>query len=253
MSTARLPYGGRGHTDPVPGAPALEARALSVAYPGAPRLALQDIDLRVPAGSRFALVGHNGSGKSTLLKTAAGLLPVERGEILIYSRCVGACHHRVAYLPQRAEIDWRFPITVRKLVLTGRYVHLGWLRRPGGSDHEIAATSLERLGLGPLAERQIGQLSGGQQQRALLARALAQDADLLLLDEPLNAVDADTRASVSEVLSDLQAEGKTVVMATHDVDRLQAEFDGVLYLSDGRQVPPPPGVPGGARLDRGVV
>lgn len=220
----------------VEGAPALEASSLYVGYPGSSRPALQNFTLQAPIGSRIALVGANGAGKSTLLKVAAGLLPVLSGSIRIYGQPVGACHHRIAYLPQRGEIDWRFPVTVHRLVLTGRFVHLGWLRRPGHTDRKIATEALERMGLATLAERQIGQLSGGQQQRVLLARALAQDADLLLLDEPLNAVDADTRAVVSQVLSDLQATGKTAVVATHDLETLQTEFDSAIYLADGRRI-----------------
>ena len=244
-----LPYGGREHVQVVSGQPALEARGLSVAHPSSQRPALQDITVSAPVGSRIALVGHNGAGKSTLLKAAAGLLPVIAGELRIYGQPVGACHHRVAYLPQRAEIDWRFPVTVGRLVLTGRYVHLGWFKRPSRQDHEIAEGALDRMGLADLAARQIGQLSGGQQQRALLARALAQDADLLLLDEPLNAVDAETRAVVSTVLAELQRSAKTVLMATHDLGRMEAEFDGAVYLHEGRQVPPPPGSFSGAALD----
>ncbi len=247
-----LPYSRRHHASVVPGAPALEAQALSAGYPGALAPALGEVSLRVPTGTRVALVGHNGAGKSTLLKAAAGLLPVLSGELRIYGQPVGACHHRVAYLPQRGEIDWRFPVTVERLVLTGRYVHLGWLRRPGSSDREIARDALERMGLAALAERQIGQLSGGQQQRALLARALAQDADLLLLDEPLTAVDAETREAVSGVLAELQAQGKTAVIATHDLGRMEAEFDGALYLSEGREVLPPPGAFTGMPVGEGI-
>jgi manganese/zinc/iron transport system ATP- binding protein len=169
------------------------------------------------------------------------LLPVSAGEIAVYGNPVGACHHRVAYLPQRGEIDWRFPIGVRRLVTTGRYVHLGWLRRPGRKDREVVSEVMEDLGLAPLAERQIGQLSGGQQQRALLARALVQDGDLLLLDEPLNAVDAGTRETISEVLSGLRRRGKTMVVATHDLASLASEFDGALYLREGREARPEPG------------
>ncbi len=252
MSALSLPYGSRRRAAIVSGAPALEAVGVSAGYPGSPTPALRDVGLRVPVGSRIALVGHNGAGKSTLLKAAAGLLPVFSGELRIYGQPVGACHHRVAYLPQRGEIDWRFPVTVERLVLTGRYVHLGWLRRPGRSDHEIARRALERMGLAALASRQIGQLSGGQQQRVLLARALTQDADLLLLDEPLTAVDAETREAVSGVLADLQAQGKTAVIATHDIGRMEAAFDGALYLSEGCEVPPPPGTFTGLPVGEGV-
>lgn len=236
-----FPYGHRVHKDAVEGANALEIRNLSVAYPGARRLALRDVDLCVPVGARVALVGANGAGKSTLLKAIAGLLPARSGSILVYGNPPGACHHRVAYLAQRGEIDWHFPITVRRLVLTGRYVHLGWIKRPTRADWEIVDRMIELLGLSPLRNRQIAELSGGQQQRALLARALAQDADLLLLDEPLNAVDADTRAIITEVLENLRAHGKTVVTATHDLGRLETDFDGALYLAEGREVAAPPG------------
>jgi manganese/zinc/iron transport system ATP- binding protein len=230
-----LAYGGRQNVNSVANAPALDARGVSVRYTGSDELALRDVSLCVPAGARVALVGPNGAGKSTLLKAAAGLLPVAAGALTIYGNLVGACHHRVAYLAQRGEMDWRFPITLRKLVLTGRYVHLGWLKRPTQDDWRYADEAIARMGLTDLAERQIGELSGGQQQRALLARALAQDADLLLLDEPLNAVDAATRHVIADTLADLGRKGKTVIIATHDLDRLEAEFDDALYLLDGHE------------------
>jgi manganese/zinc/iron transport system ATP- binding protein len=248
-----LAYSSRRHVDPVTGAAALEVHDLSVDYPGSSGPALRNIHLRVPVGARVALVGPNGAGKSTLLKAVAGLLPARSGNLLIYGNPVGACHHRVVYLPQRGDIDWRFPVSLRRLVLTGRYVHLGWLRRPGHHDREVVAGVIEQLGLSALAERQIGQLSGGQQQRALLARALAQEADLLLLDEPLNAVDADTRAVIAEVLSNLGRQAKTVVTATHDLGRLEADFDGALYLAGGREVSPPPGAFTGMRVGEELV
>ena len=222
-------------------APALDIRNLSVGYRTSDQTrALDNVTLCVPKGKRIALVGPNGAGKSTLLKAVVGLLPILTGEINIFGQSITDCRQRVAYLPQRGEIDWRFPISLRKLVLTGRYVHLGWFKRPSTKDQGIADEMIGRLGLSALAERQIGQLSGGQQQRALLARALTQEADLLLLDEPLNAVDADTRAIISDVLDLLQSEGKTVVAATHDLGRLESDFDGALYLADGHEVTPPP-------------
>ncbi|GAB4418256.1 MAG: metal ABC transporter ATP-binding protein [Anaerolineae bacterium] len=236
-----LPYNPRSFAEPIPGAPALEALNISAGYPSAGSPALRGVSLRVPVGARVALVGPNGAGKSTLLKAAAGLLPVEGGELRIFGQPIGICQPRVAYLPQRSEIDWRFPINVHRLVLTGRYVHLGWLKRPGAHDNHLVKQVLTQLGLDHLAGRQIGQLSGGQQQRALLARALAQEADLLLLDEPLNAVDAETRTIVTDVLAELQQQGKTAVVATHDLGRLETDFDGALYISEGREVSPPPG------------
>ncbi|MFQ5914448.1 MAG: metal ABC transporter ATP-binding protein [Nitrospinota bacterium] len=241
MSEPRFPYCGHRHVEPVPAAPALVTRDLKVTYPGAHAPALRGVDLRVPVGARVALVGPNGAGKSTLIKAAAGLLAPFSGDVRIFGLPIRECHHRMGYLPQRSELDWRFPVSVRELVLTGRHVHLGWLRRPKEEDLAIASQALDLLGLSSVAGRQIGRLSGGQQQRALLARALAQEADLLLLDEPLNAVDAETRDIVAKVLADLKRQEKTVVIATHDLGRLEADFDGALYLSEGRQTPPPPG------------
>lgn len=241
MSDPSFPYGVRRRGGFVSDAPALVVRSVSVGYPGAETLALREVNLRAPVGTRVALVGPNGSGKSTLLKAAAGLLPVRSGEVRVHGAPVGDCRRRVAYLPQRGEIDWRFPINVKKLVMTGRYVRLGWFRRPGPRDRKAVVEVIERLGLGALAERQIGQLSGGQQQRALLARTLVQEADLLLLDEPFNAVDAVTRAEISEVLSELRIRGKTMIVATHDIGKLTSDFDGALYLRDGLEAPPEPG------------
>ena len=235
---ARLPYRGRRHARRLPGEPALALRGVSSRYPGERRLALVDVDLEAAAGSRIAIVGPNGAGKSTLLKVIAGLLPAVSGEIRLFGQPEAAFHHRVAYLPQRGDLDWSFPLSVSRLVLTGRYVHVGWLQRPSAEDERIVQTVLGSLRLESLADRQVGQLSGGQQQRVLLGRALAQDADLLLLDEPLNAVDSETRQVMSELLEELRAEGTTVLVATHDIGRMDGEFDHALYLSEGRVVTP---------------
>ncbi len=229
-------YSQRTEAHPVEGAPALDVQDVYVMYTDNRRIALKGVNLRVADGSRVALVGSNGAGKSTLLKAVAGLLPVVKGTIRIYGNPIGACHHRVAYLPQRAAIDWRFPITLRKLVVTGRYVHLGWFKRPSKHDFEIADAMIEQLGLTKLRENQIGQLSGGQQQRALMARALTQDASLLLLDEPLNAVDAHTRDIVVNTLNYLQSMGKTIIAATHDLEHVAENFDAAFSLRDGREV-----------------
>ena len=253
MNEPWLSYGRRRCVLPVAGAPAVEVTAASAAYPGGETPAIENISLRVPLAARVALVGQNGSGKSTLLKAIAGLMPLRAGTIRIYGQAPGACHHRVAYLPQRGEVDWRFPIDVRRLVLTGRYVHLGWLRRPSAADWAIADAALHQLNLGALAGRQIGRLSGGQQQRVLLARALAQEADLLLLDEPLNAVDAETRELVARVLDELTRRGKALLVATHDLGRLDADFDGALYLHAGREIPPPPGSFTGIHVGQDMV
>lgn len=245
-----LPYSHRHHVEPVPGAAALHIESLSSGYNGRGAPAIHDLHLTIPKGTRIALVGPNGAGKSTLLKVIAGLLPIQTGQVEIYGRPVGACHHRVSYLPQRGQVDWRFPISVRRLVVTGRYVHLGWLTRPRRSDWHMVDEVMARLGISHLAERQIGQLSGGQQQRALLARALVQEADLLLLDEPLNAVDAETRHIITNVLTELQQSNKTVLVATHDLDRLETDFDGAYYLHEGREISPPPGSFAALRVGR---
>jgi manganese/zinc/iron transport system ATP- binding protein len=231
-------YGHRRYAEMIPDAPALAIDRLTAGYPGLPAPVLREVSLELPPGVRAALLGPNGSGKSTLLKAVAGLLHPRSGTILIYGRPVGACHHRVAYLPQRGDVDWRFPVTLERMVLAGRYVHLGWLRRPGEEDRARVRAVLVKVGLEQLAGRQISQLSGGQQQRALLARALVQEADLLLLDEPLSAVDVASRRIIDEALNELRDQGKTILMATHHLDRIHEDFDLAFLLHDGalRQV-----------------
>ena len=135
----RWPYGGRGHRDPQPGSAAVQISDLQVRYPGALDPAIRNASFEVPCGQRVALVGHNGAGKSTILKTMAGLLKPQAGTIRLFGNPVGACHHRTAYLPQRSDLDWQFPISVQQLVLTGRYVHLGWFQRPGKQDVELVS------------------------------------------------------------------------------------------------------------------
>lgn len=227
-------YGSRGRGQPLDGASPLQVLGLVVRYPGAATLALADVAFSLAAGQRIALVGPNGAGKSTILKTIAGLVRPERGEVKLYGNRVGACHHRTAYLPQRSDLDWRFPITVAELVATGRYVHLGWFRRPSAADWQRVRGCLQRLGIADLAGRQIADLSGGQQQRTLLARALVQEASLFLLDEPLNAVDEATRVLVTDVLTQEARNGASVLAATHDLGRLSESFDAAIYLQAGR-------------------
>lgn len=229
----RLHYSGRTHVDSVPGAPAVEIENLVVRYDATQGDALCGITLTVPASARVALIGHNGAGKSTLLKTLVGLLPVTTGQVAIFGRGIRACHHRVAYLPQRGEIDWRFPITVRRFVMTGRYVHIGWLRQPDAHDAALVEHTLQQLNLLHVADRLISELSGGQQQRALVARAVVQESELLLLDEPFNNIDSETRQLIAAIVNTLTASGRTVVCATHDTSRLAEEFDYVVVLRAG--------------------
>lgn len=220
---------------------ALGIENLCTRYPqgDAAGYALSHINLEIAAGQRVALVGANGAGKSTLLKVITGLLPVHEGKVEIFGQTGASCPQCLAYLPQRSQIDWRFPVNLRRLVMAGRYVHLGWFKRPRQHDRELVQQALAALGLEDLAERQISQLSGGQQQRALFARALVQEADIVLLDEPLNAVDQQTRHIIAEVLDTLREEGKTVLIATHDIGRLEADFDEAIFLADGKQVQKP--------------
>ncbi len=235
-----ITYSGCHHPPPVESAPALETSGLSTTYEQSRVAALQAIDLTVEPGQRVALVGPNGAGKSTLLKVVADLLPPTGGSIRIFGHPAGTCHHRVSFLPQRTELDWRFPVNVERLVMAGRYVHLGWLRKPTDADRRLVREKIDLLQLDHLRDRQIGELSGGQQQRAILARTLVQEGELLLLDEPLNAVDARTRKIITDVLDQLRHDGKTVIMATHDIGRLESDFDQAVFLVDGRQVDAPP-------------
>jgi manganese/zinc/iron transport system ATP- binding protein len=207
--------------------PAVSVRDLTVAYGEAP--ALWDVDLDLPEGVLAAVVGPNGAGKSTLLKAVLGLVPLGAGQVRVFGRPFDDVRRRVAYVPQRSAVDWDFPTDVLDVVLMGTYPRLGWLRRPGRRERELALASLDRMGMADLARRQIGELSGGQQQRVFLARALAQEADLFLLDEPLAGVDAPTEETVLRLLTDLQAEGKTVVLVHHDLETVRERFDwGVL-------------------------
>ncbi len=249
----RFPYTADAARTAEPDAPAVRAEQISGHYPHHDLPALVDLTITVPVGARIALVGANGAGKSTLLKLIVGLLPLHQGTLSLFGHPLAQVRQRVAYLAQRSEVDWRFPMTVARLVGAGRYGRGGWLRGLTSSDHQAVATVMDQLQIDHLADRQIGQLSGGQQQRTLLARALAQEADLLLLDEPLNAVDIETRTIIADVLDGLKAQQKTVLIATHDLGRLEHEYDGALYLSEGREIAPPPGAFVGIQVGRGTI
>jgi ABC-type Mn2+/Zn2+ transport system ATPase subunit len=202
---------------------------VSVVYPGGP--ALDEISLSVPHGGQVAVVGPNGAGKSTLFKALVGLLPLRAGRILIHGREVHDQKDPVAYVPQREEIDWHFPATVGDVVMMGRYGRVGWFRRPGTADREAVAAAMELLQIGDLARVAIGELSGGQQQRVFLARAIAQEPHVLLLDEPFTGVDAAVREQVLVVLDELRGKGVTVLVSTHDLDLAATRFERVLLLN----------------------
>lgn len=226
----RLNYGGSCGTPAVPHAPALSISDLRFRYPGSEADVLEGISLTVRPGERVALVGPNGAGKSTLLHLILGMEEGHSGRIEVYGNSAHQCRHRVAIVPQRSTVDWRFPVTVRQVVMMGRYVHLGWLRRPRKEDRERVDEALSTMGIESLADRQVGELSGGQQQRVMLARTLAHDADLLLLDEPLNHVDISTQELIFHTLERLTAEGKAVMVSTHDLGVLTVHFTRAIFI-----------------------
>ncbi|MGI9256378.1 MAG: metal ABC transporter ATP-binding protein [Salinispira sp.] len=228
--TNTLRYGGKCNFSVKPGAAALDISGLSFAYPRDTECVLQDLNIRVEPGERVALAGPNGAGKSTLLKIIMGELSSRNGNILIYGHPVQRCHHRVAVIPQRSKIDWNFPLNVRQIVNMGRYPHLGWLHHLQKKDEEIVDTAMETMEIRDLAGRQIGELSGGQQQRVMLARMLAQDSDLFLLDEPLNHVDIRSQELIFHTLEDLSRKGKTSIVSTHDLGILTVHFNRALFL-----------------------
>ena len=207
----------------------LEIEDLSVAYDGQPVLC--DVTFQVPHGARVAVVGPNGAGKSTLFKAMVGLLPIHRGQILIHGRPLGGHQDCVAYVPQREEVDWGFPVTVADVVMMGRYGRIGWLRRPRKADRAAVNRALQQMGIADLAGRPIGELSGGQQQRVFLARALAQEPHILLMDEPFTGVDMATQEAVLQLLERLQEEQVTVMVSTHDLNLAASRFDRVLLLN----------------------
>ena len=231
----RIGYGRRG-SDRSGDRLALEASCLTVRYPGSSRPAIREVTLAVEPGDCVALIGDNGTGKSTLLKAAAGLIAPTGGSVQVFGCVAGRCQTRVSYLPQRGDLAWNFPIDVYALVMTGRFVHLGWFRRPRQEDHRLVEKALDRLGIRDLARTQIGDLSGGQQQRLLLARTLVHEADLILLDEPLNGVDADTAEVVLDVMSGLARRGKAVLVATHDHARIHPRCDRTMRMQSGQLV-----------------
>lgn len=208
---------------------ALEIHDLTVAYHANP--VLWDIDLSISSGSLMAVVGPNGAGKSTLLKAALGLVPLGSGFVKIFGKELDAVRGNVGYVPQRESVDWDFPVDAFDVVLMGRYAKCGWIRRPGKYDKELAWKALEQLGMESFAKRQIGELSGGQQQRIFLARALAQEASIYLMDEPLAGVDAATEQTIIETLRALKKEGKTIVVVHHDLQSVPEYFDSVALLN----------------------
>jgi manganese/iron transport system ATP-binding protein len=193
--------------------------------------ALKDITLEIDQGLHVAVVGPNGAGKTTLFKTLVNLLPLWSGRILIHGKPFGQHQDCIAYIPQRGEVDWRFPVTVEDVVMMGRYAKTGMFRRPRTVDHEAAIESMHRLGILDKRSARINELSGGQQQRAFLARALAQEPHILLMDEPFTGIDFNTQEATLQTIDSLRDEGVTVLVATHDLNLAAEHFDRVILLN----------------------
>lgn len=208
---------------------AITMKGVQMRYPGAQAVSLTIESLTIAQGRRVALIGPNGAGKSTLLKALMGLAPT-MGAIQVFGQPVGRERSRSAYVPQRRDVDWQFPIVAQDVALMGRDVHLRWPQRLRASDRALAAAALEEVGMSDCGQRHIAELSGGQQQRVFLARALAQQADLLLLDEPFVGIDTNTEAVIFKVIDRLCTAGKTVVVATHDLATLADHFDLIVLL-----------------------
>lgn len=207
----------------------LSVHDLTVAYHRRP--VIWDVGFEIPPGSLVGVVGPNGAGKSTLLKAIMGLIPVASGKIQLFGGTYQQNRYRVGYVPQRESVDWDFPVNVLDVVTMGMYRKIGWFR-PVRRVHRLRAMeALERVGIAELAHQQISQLSGGQQQRTFLARALVQEAELYLMDEPLAAVDAATEKAIIQILKGLQSEGKSAVVIHHDLQTVVEYFDYIILLN----------------------
>lgn len=208
---------------------AVEVDQLSVNYDKTP--VLWDIQCAIPEGTLAGIIGPNGAGKSTFLKTLLGMTQPLSGKVELFGQPYKKVRHRVAYVPQRSSVDWDFPITAFEVVLMGRYGKLGYFKRPKTADREAALRALEMVGMLPFAQRQISQLSGGQQQRLFIARALLQDADLYLMDEPFAGVDIATEKAIIALMDTLKVQGKTLLVVHHDLTTVDTYFDWVVMLN----------------------
>ncbi|PKL85247.1 MAG: hypothetical protein CVV22_08910 [Ignavibacteriae bacterium HGW-Ignavibacteriae-1] len=217
------------HQATVNNLPAIEINDLTVAYNDKP--VLWDIDLSIPQGVIMGIAGPNGAGKSTLIKSILKLVKPIAGKIKILGEDYDKVRKKIAYVPQRSAVDWDFPATVFDVVMMGTYGQLGWFRRPGKIQKALAFDAIQRVGMEEYADRQISQLSGGQQQRTFIARALVQNADIFLLDEPFAGIDAKTEKSIMQIFRELKAEGKTIVAVHHELITLSHYFDMITVLN----------------------
>ena len=206
----------------------LDFNDVSVFYGGWP--ALDHVSFSIPHGQQVAVVGPNGAGKSTLFKVLVGLVTPDTGSIQIHAKPLGGHDYCVAYVPQREEVDLRFPITVREVIMMGRYRHYGFLKKPGGKDQTMVDMAMERLNITKLSNLSLTELSGGQLQRVFLARAIAQEPHILLMDEPFNGVDFSTQEATFTLLSELKRQNVTVLVSTHDLNMAAKRFDAVILL-----------------------
>ncbi len=209
-------------------APSLQLDRVTVQYNG--QSVLREVSFALEAGEQIAVVGPNGAGKTTLFRAIAGTLEPTSGTVHVYGHGPGG-HICIAYVPQRSEVDWKFPATVQDVVMMGRIQKIGLLRWPSKRDWQFVRRSLDRVGIRNLAAEQIGDLSGGQQQRVFLAQALAQEAELLLLDEPLTGLDLPSQEAIFEILGELKKQNVTVLMAMHDLNLAAERFERVMLLN----------------------
>ncbi len=206
----------------------LEVHHLSVNYRGV--LALEDVSLRLQPGELVGLIGPNGAGKSTLIRSILGLKP-GKGEVFFQGKPLRETRRQVAYVPQRSQVDWDYPITAWNVVMMAQTPRLGWFQRPTLRAKQVVAGALERMGMLALKDRAIGALSGGQQQRVFLARALAQQADLFLLDEPFTGVDKSTEVLMLDLFAELKSQGKTLLVCSHEWGETLGRYDRLLLLN----------------------
>lgn len=209
--------------------PILEIHDLTVSYDQNP--VLWNVDLSLPSGKLVGILGPNGAGKSTLIKAIMGLIAPTSGYVKVFDKPLNDVRARISYVPQRESVDWNFPASVLDVVMMGTYGKLGLFRRPGKKERDIAMRSLEQVGMSGFVKRQISELSGGQQQRVFIARALAQEADLYLMDEPFAGVDMSTETAIFQLLQEMAAAGKTVIVVHHDIHSAMNFFDWLIMLN----------------------
>jgi len=207
----------------------IQIHDMTIAYHRKP--VLWDVDLDVPESKLVGIIGPNGAGKSTMITAIMDLVPKASGWVRIYGETYEQRRKSIGYVPQRESVDWDFPISALEVVTMGRYGRLGWFRRPGQEDRRVAEEALDKVGMGEYANRQISQLSGGQQQRVFLARALAQDTQIYLMDEPFAGVDAATEQAIIDILMELREKGKTILVVHHDLQTVTRYFDWVIMLN----------------------